>query len=42
MFQTALKAGEIITRVSFPLPSKAAYMKFRQPDLGVFQWTGWV
>jgi aerobic carbon-monoxide dehydrogenase medium subunit len=31
MFQTALKAGEIITRVSFPVPSKAAYMKFYNP-----------
>ena len=31
MFQTALKAGEIITGVSFPVPSKAAYMKFYNP-----------
>jgi carbon-monoxide dehydrogenase medium subunit len=31
LFQTALNTGEIITRVSFPLPAKAAYMKFRNP-----------
>jgi len=30
-FETALKAGEIITSVSFPLPKRAAYVKFRQP-----------
>jgi carbon-monoxide dehydrogenase medium subunit len=30
-FATALKAGEIITSVSFPLPKRAAYVKFRQP-----------
>jgi carbon-monoxide dehydrogenase medium subunit len=30
-FETALKPGEIITSVSFPLPRRAAYVKFRQP-----------
>ena len=30
-FETALKPGEIITSVSFPLPKRAAYVKFRQP-----------
>lgn len=41
MFTTALQDGEIITAVSFPIPKKAAYMKFRQPAsrfalIGVF------
>lgn len=41
LFATALKDGEIITAVSFPLAKKAAYMKFRQPAsrfalIGVF------
>lgn len=31
MFTTALEEGEIITSVSFPIPEKAAYMKFNQP-----------
>ena len=31
MFETALKEGEIITAVSFPLAKKAAYMKFPNP-----------
>jgi aerobic carbon-monoxide dehydrogenase medium subunit len=31
LFETALEEGEIITRVSFPIPSKAAYAKFRNP-----------
>ena len=30
-FATDLKPGEIITSVSFPLPKRAAYVKFRQP-----------
>jgi carbon-monoxide dehydrogenase medium subunit len=30
-FATALKAGEIVTSVAFPLPKRAAYVKFRQP-----------
>ena len=30
-FATALKPGEIITSVTFPLPKRAAYVKFRQP-----------
>ena len=41
LFTTALKDGEIITAVSFPVVKKAAYMKFRQPAsrfalIGVF------
>jgi carbon-monoxide dehydrogenase medium subunit len=31
MFETALEPGEIITAVSFPIPKRAAYMKFRNP-----------
>jgi carbon-monoxide dehydrogenase medium subunit len=31
LFETALKPGEIITAVSFPVPEKAAYVKFKQP-----------
>jgi carbon-monoxide dehydrogenase medium subunit len=31
MFTTALEEGEIITEVRFPVPEKAAYMKFEQP-----------
>ena len=31
MFTTALDEGEIITAVSFPIPQKAAYLKFNQP-----------
>jgi len=31
MFATALDEGEIITAVSFPIPQKAAYVKFNQP-----------
>ncbi|PZQ99491.1 MAG: carbon monoxide dehydrogenase [Cereibacter sphaeroides] len=31
MFSTALEEGEIITGVSFPIPEKAAYVKFEQP-----------
>ncbi len=31
MFATALNEGEIITEVRFPVPEKAAYMKFEQP-----------
>lgn len=31
MFETALKPGELITRVRFPAPRKAAYMKFPNP-----------
>jgi len=41
LFTTALDEGEIITAVSFPIPQKAAYMKFPQPAslfalIGVF------
>ena len=31
MFSTALKEGEMITAVSFPIPKRAAYAKFLQP-----------
>ena len=31
MFSTALKDGEVIVSVSFPVPEKAAYMKFPNP-----------
>jgi carbon-monoxide dehydrogenase medium subunit len=31
MFDTALDAGEIIVKVSFPIPSRAAYAKFPNP-----------
>ncbi len=31
MFATALDAGEIITAVEFPIPQKAAYVKFPNP-----------
>ncbi len=31
MYETALDAGEIITSVSFPIPKRAAYMKFKNP-----------
>ena len=31
MFTTALKDGELITSVSFPVPEKAGWQKFKQP-----------
>jgi carbon-monoxide dehydrogenase medium subunit len=31
LFETALKPHELITAVSFPVPKRAAYMKFRNP-----------
>jgi carbon-monoxide dehydrogenase medium subunit len=31
LYTTALEAGELITAISFPVPSKSAYAKFRQP-----------
>lgn len=31
MFETALRAGEIIVSVSFPVPKRAAYIKFKNP-----------
>ena len=31
LFETALEEGEIITKVKFPVPQAAAYMKFEQP-----------
>jgi aerobic carbon-monoxide dehydrogenase medium subunit len=31
LFETALETGELITEVSFPIPEKAAYMKFANP-----------
>jgi len=41
LFETALETGELITQVSFPIPHKAAYMKFansasRYALVGVF------
>src|SRR6201984_757626 len=41
LFSTALESDEIITRVMFPLPTQAAYVKFRNPGsryarVGVF------
>jgi aerobic carbon-monoxide dehydrogenase medium subunit len=30
MFATALEDGELITAISFPIPKRAAYMKFKQ------------
>ena len=31
LYETALGKGEIIARVSFPIPKRAAYMKFKNP-----------
>jgi carbon-monoxide dehydrogenase medium subunit len=31
LFETALEPGELITAVSFPIPERAAYEKFRHP-----------
>jgi carbon-monoxide dehydrogenase medium subunit len=31
LYETALEAGELITSVSFPIPKRAAYMKFKNP-----------
>jgi len=31
LYETALGAGEVITSVSFPVPKRAAYMKFKNP-----------
>lgn len=31
LLETALRGGEVITAVIFPVPEKAAYVKFRQP-----------
>jgi carbon-monoxide dehydrogenase medium subunit len=31
LFETALTPGELITSVTFPVPAKAAYIKFRNP-----------
>jgi carbon-monoxide dehydrogenase medium subunit len=31
LYETALQPGEIITAVSFPVPQKAAWQKFKQP-----------
>lgn len=41
LFETALEPGELVTRVSFPIPVKAGYARFRQaasgyPLVGVF------
>lgn len=34
LFETALKPGEIVTRVHFPVPDRAAYRKFAHPASG--------
>jgi carbon-monoxide dehydrogenase medium subunit len=31
MFETALEEGELVTAVTFPIPHRAAYVKFAQP-----------
>ncbi|MDQ5847521.1 MAG: xanthine dehydrogenase family protein subunit M, partial [Pseudomonadota bacterium] len=31
LYETALEPGELLTSVSFPIPKRAAYMKFRNP-----------
>ena len=31
LYETALQPGELITAVSFPVPQKAAYIKYKQP-----------
>jgi carbon-monoxide dehydrogenase medium subunit len=31
IYETALQPGELITEVRFPVPGRAAYMKFKQP-----------
>lgn len=31
LYETALEPDELITRVSFPIPKRAAYMKFKNP-----------
>ena len=31
LYETALQPGELITAVSFPMPQRAAYVKFKQP-----------
>jgi carbon-monoxide dehydrogenase medium subunit len=31
LFATALHAGELVTSVTFPVPEKATYLKFRNP-----------
>lgn len=31
MFETALKAGELVTKVVFPIPKRAGYLKFPNP-----------
>jgi carbon-monoxide dehydrogenase medium subunit len=31
LFETALEQGEILVRIEFPLPSRSAYIKFRNP-----------
>jgi len=31
LFETALKTGEILTRIDFPVPGRAAYQKFPNP-----------
>jgi aerobic carbon-monoxide dehydrogenase medium subunit len=35
LFETALEPGELLTSVSFPMPKRAAYMKFKNPASGL-------
>jgi len=34
LFETALEPGELVVRISFPVPRRAGYMKFRNPASG--------
>ncbi|MBL6958553.1 MAG: xanthine dehydrogenase family protein subunit M [Rhodospirillales bacterium] len=34
MFETALEEGELVTRIDFPVPEKAGYLKFENPASG--------
>lgn len=34
LFETALEPGELVIRISFPIPRRAAYEKFRNPASG--------
>jgi len=40
LFETALAPGELITSVTLPIPKKAGYAKFKNPD-GGNQWDWW-
>lgn len=34
LFETALEPSELVVRIAFPIPERAAYMKFRNPASG--------